>query len=60
MLHCYQLVLSTPVSNSEKSAFPESDCLVTADAVPAVKVLESLKKTFLSDGRQPEVRPFPC
>ena len=29
---------STPVSDAEKSAFPESDCLVTADAVPAVKV----------------------
>ena len=41
---------STPVPDVEKPAFPESDCLVTADAVPAVKSRhpsEGLKKRKL-------------
>ena len=31
---------STPVPDAEEPAFPESDCLVTVDAVPAWKVLK--------------------
>ena len=48
---------STPVSDAEKSAFPESDCLVTVDAVPVVEVprhpTEGASSMVETDRRRP-------
>ena len=52
---------STPAPEAEKSAFPESDCLVTADAVPAWKVprrpTEGASSMVENDQQQPCTLP---